>query len=114
MPLSAGDVWRPYVKKGGILVFRKRTSIQTSPYVDASKQRIANKKPAQMAYERCIRDGKGIDKVVWNKDEHKYEIKKVCPLEVFRVYLREVMEEIHREAGASMKRDLLEKLRFSK
>ena len=89
-------MWRPYVKPslGGLLVIRKRNTIQTSARVAASKARVAEGKPAKIAYERCKAEGKTVRKRIYVPGQG-YVDKEVCPINVFRKYLREAMKQIH-------------------
>jgi hypothetical protein len=93
---TLGDIIRPYVKPslGGRIVLRKRTTNQQSARVAISKQRVAEKKPAQRAKELCINEGKTVKKVVYVPGKGKQEVE-VCPIDEFRKYLKIAMEETH-------------------
>jgi len=102
---TVGDVWRVYVKpslKKGYLVIRKKSTRQTSPNVEASKERVKSfaktrGAPAKIAHDKCIEDGKGVEKIVYEPGRG-YVKKTVCPIEDMRTYLSRVMEEV--QSGA--------------
>ncbi len=90
--VTFADVFKAYVKPSlkGRLVLRKRTSNQTSSRLQARKMKVAEAKPAEEAHRRCIADGKAVPKRVYVPGKG-YEEREVCPIEVFKSYLREAM-----------------------
>ena len=104
---TLGDVFRVYVKPSldGLMVIRKRNTIQESAAVFASKDAVANapayigKYPAQLAHDELEREGKCREKLVYIPGKG-YELKPVCPIKLMKKYLRKYMTELHEKRGA--------------
>jgi len=106
---TLGDVFRCYVKPSlkGLLVIRKKTTIQTSARLEAAKRRVAEHTnlsdyPARLAHEECVKNGwaRKVRKYIPGKG---YEEVDVCPIEKFRVLLRKYMKMVHGTATAAAK-----------
>lgn len=93
--VTLADVFRVYIKPSldGRIVFRKKTSKQTSARLLERKMKVAKAKPAQEAYENCKRNGDTVMKRVYIPGKG-YETKEVCPIDKFRTYLRQAMSEV--------------------
>jgi len=104
---TLGDVFKVYIKPSldGLMVIRKRNTVQESAAVFASKDAVANapayigKYPAQLAHEELVKEGKCREKIVYRPGKG-YEVKPVCPIKEMKKYLRKYMIELHRKRGA--------------
>jgi len=104
---TLGDVFRVYVKPSldGLMVVRKRNTIQTSAAVEASKERVANAPriigdyPARLAHAELEREGKCRPKLVYKAGQGYIE-KPVCPAKLMKAKLRKYMSELHARGGA--------------
>lgn len=101
---TAGDIWRMYVKPslGGRVVFRKRTSIQTSARLKERQSALAALKmspdaPATKCHKMLVDKGKCVEKEVHIPGKGKQK-KMVCPISEMRSCLREEMKKVGRKA----------------
>lgn len=93
---TLGDTFRAYIKPslGGILVLRKRNSIQTSGRVKKSQERVGARKPSKAAHDACVSANKARNVRVYVPGKG-YEEQKVCPIQVMKGFLRKEMKSAH-------------------
>jgi hypothetical protein len=94
MPISAGDVWRLYVKPSldGELVFRKKTTMRRSARVVAINQKVAANPPAKAASQACINAGKS--KTVVKYVGGTRQLAQAADIKCFKSQLRSQMRTI--------------------
>lgn len=97
---TAADVYRVYIKPSlnGEMIFRKRTSTQTSQRLKAVKLKVEATKgqpsaPAKVAHNACEAINKTVTKRVYVPGTG-YQEKKVCPIKEMRSQLKKSMKAV--------------------
>lgn len=111
--VTAADIFSVYVKPSldGELVFRKKTTSQSSPFVEARKEALRSStgdaSPARRCHERLVSENKCPAKMVYVEGSG-YQLKNVCPIKAMKGCLSQEMTELHRRSNAvSIKADVV-------
>jgi hypothetical protein len=93
---TIGDSYRIYIKSSldGLMVIRKKNTIQTSARVAASKDRVRRSPPAKPAHDALVAAGKCPTKRVYRPGLGPEE-RPVCPIKLMKVELRARMKALH-------------------